>query len=146
MEISQEAKEICSGVFWIITDSRDINEYKLLIFDIPCDLSGNPTGANKIPFNAKSGNTYNHKRLWEDEIKNNSALRPYNKRTYDYYPRGRVEISNNRAVIYLNPHINQPGIIDEIRSKFGLSSHNIPEVRVVVDGSLHYRCWIDWAD
>ena len=142
-----DAKELSSGIFWIITESAeslDNNDFKLLMFDIPCDVYGNHAGTHKIPLNAKSGGTYNHKILWDSEIKNNSAHRPYNKRSYDYYPRGRIEIANNRATIYLNPHINRSPILDNIKLNFGLGKHNIPEVRVVVDGSVHYKCFIDW--
>jgi hypothetical protein len=138
-----ETKELCSGIFWIITESRALNSYKLLMFDIPCDINGNLRGTHKIPLNAKSGNTYNHKLLWEDVIKNNPGHRPYNKKDYDHYPRGRVEISNSRATIYLNPHIEKPGIINDIKRGFGLNEHTIPEIRIVVDGSVHYRCFID---
>jgi hypothetical protein len=49
----------------------------------------------------------------------------------------------NRAVIYLNPHINKPDFIDEVKREFGLS-HNIPDVRVKNDGSDHYRCFLDF--
>jgi hypothetical protein len=136
-------KELSSGVFWVISDDYDLKDYKMLVFDIPCDPSGLPDGTHSIELNSKSGMSYNHKKLWEDEIKGNSAHRPYNKKEYNYYPRGRVEISNNRATIYLNPHINESRFIDEIRRKFGLSTNNIQEVRLLVDGSVHYRCWID---
>ena len=142
-EYLTEAKELCSGIFWIITESRALDSYKLLMFDIPCDINGNHRGTHKIPLNAKSGNTYNNKRLWEDEIKNNPGHKSYNKKDFDHYPRGRVEISNSRATIYLNPHIEKPSIIDDIKRRFGLNEHTIPEIRVVVDGSAHYRCFID---
>ena len=138
-----EAKELCSGIFWIITDSRNIDEYKLLIFDIPYNTEGNSYDDLDVPLNAKKGLTYNHKSTWETEIKNNSDHKPYNKKEYNYYPRGRVELSGNCATIFLNPHINTPSIINEIKRKFGLSTYNIQEVRVVVDGSDHYKCFID---
>ena len=114
------------------------------MFDIPCDSNGNPDNSHSIELNSKSGNTYNHKKLWESEVKNNSKYRPYNKKDYNYYPRGRVEISHNRAVIYLNPHINKPNFIDAIKEGFGLFTCNIPEVRVNIDGSEHYKCFLDW--
>ena len=139
-----ESAELCSGIFWVISDSRDLDEYILLAFEIPCDIYGIPFGKHTIPLNAKSGGTYNHKRLWEDEIQNNSAYKPYNKNPYNYYPRGRVDIANNRAIIYLNPHINQPDIVNEIKFKFGLNADNISTVRVVIDGSAHYQCFLDW--
>ena len=141
-----ETKELCSGIFWIISDYSDLSDYKLLMFDIPCDVFGNNIGTPAVALNSKSGGTYNHKKLWESEIKNNSAHKPYNKKDFDYYPRGRVEISNNRATIYLNSNINQTFIIDEIMGQFGLSQRNISSVRVVVDNSAHYQCFIDRND
>ena len=63
-----ESCKLCSGVFWVITDSGDINDYMLLVFEIPCDPYGNIKGTQKVPLNSKSKNTYNHKRLWEAEV------------------------------------------------------------------------------
>jgi hypothetical protein len=138
-----EAKQLCSGIFWIISDNYDLSEHKLLMFEIPCDVNGTPDNPNSLGLNAKSGITYNHKKTWENEIKTNSEHRPYNKRDYDYYPRGRIQIANNKAIIYINPHINQPLFIDEIKQKFGLSPYNISEVEVKIDGSVHYYCFLD---
>jgi hypothetical protein len=132
---------LCSGIFWIISDNYDLSDHKLLMFGIPCDSDGNPNNTHTIELNSKSGTTYNHKKLWEDEIKNNSEHRPYNKRDFDYYPRGRVQISHNRVDIYLNSHLNQPRFIEEINQKFGL--FKIPEVRIITDGSDHYQCFLD---
>ena len=63
-----------------------------------------------------------------------------NKHPYDYFPRGRVEIANRCAVIFINPHINQPDIVDEIKLKFGLGNHKITKIRIVEDNSVHYQC------
>jgi hypothetical protein len=54
-----------------------------------------------------------------------------------------VEIANNRATIYLNPYINRAEIVEEIKTRCGLDGSSIGEVRVVADGSGHYRCWMD---
>jgi hypothetical protein len=135
-------KQLCSGVFWILSDNNDLSNYKVLIFGIPCDTNGNPLNIHSIELNSKSGNTYNHKKLWEKEVKNNNEYRPYNKKEYNYYPRGRVEISHNRSVIFLNPNINKQEIIDELKSEFGLID-NIPEIRIKNDGSIHYKCFLD---
>jgi len=143
-KILREAKQLCSGVFWILSDNYDLSEHKLLMFDIPCDQNGHLENTPSIKLNSKNGKSYNHKKLWEEEIKNNSEYRLYNKKDYNYYPRGRVEISNNKATIFLNPNINKPLFIDEIKDKFGLYSYNIPEVNVKVDGSEHYQCFLDW--
>ena len=57
------------GVFWLIDN-------KLLA--IPFDKSKYPDGI------AKSGDTYNHEKLWK-YVKPQNCNKPYN-----YYPRGRV--------------------------------------------------------
>ena len=137
------SKQLCSGVFWVLSDNADLSDYEFLIFDIPCDANGKSNNTHSIELNSKSGNSYNHKKLWESEVKNDSKYRPYNKKEYDYYPRGRVEISNNRATVYLNPHINSPNFTDAIKEKFGLLPCNVFEVRVVTDGSEHYQCFLD---
>jgi len=125
--------DLCSGVFWVIADDYDLEDYMLLSFEIPCDADGNPIGTHALELNAKSGNTYNHKKIWESEVKNNPAHKPYNKRDYNYYPRGRVEIANNRATIYLTPCIFETFIIDEIEERFGLTPDNILEGRIIAD-------------
>jgi len=113
------------------------------MFGIPCDTNGNPLNIHSIELNSKSGNTYNHEKLWESEVKNNNEHKPYNKKEYNYYPRGRVEISHNRAFIYLSPHVSKQEIINEIIIGFGLLE-NIPEIQIKADGSVHYQCFLDW--
>ena len=105
------------GVFWLIDD-------ELLAF--PFD-GRYPEGI------AKSGDTYNHKLLW-DIVRPKGCRKPF-----DYYPRGRVELSGKgKAVIYMSPHIGQK-YIDAIRRNFGLRG----EVTVKYDNSRHYRCHSD---
>ena len=130
--------QLCSGVFWVISDDIDFVDYTLLAFNIPCDVYGNIIGTPEIPLNAKSGKTYNHRKLWESQIQKDPAHKPYNKKWYSYYPRGRVDIANNRATIYLNPLINKEEIVFEIKQKFGLIEPNITDVRILADGSSHY--------
>ena len=103
------------GVFWIVDD-------KLLAF--PFD----ETATEGV---AKSGNTYNHKLLWE-------YIKPCNK-PFDYYPRGRVEYnSKGKAIIYMNPNIDEK-YIDEIKKAFGINT----EVVIRYDYSNHYKCHLD---
>ena len=84
--IESMSKPLSRGVFWIVDD-------KILAF-----LFYEDSGIGV----AKSGNTYNHKKLWS-EIKPKGCNKPYN-----YYPRGRVDISNKgKAIIYLNPNISE---------------------------------------
>ena len=140
----EEATQLCCGVFWIITDNYDLSESTILVFDIPCNPDGTlENGHLSVELNSKKGNTYNHKKLWDTEVRNKSQHKPYNKKDFDYYPRGRVEISRNKATIFLSPHINTETVIKTIKQEFGLLSYNISTVNVVADGSAHYQCWMD---
>lgn len=115
--VIKSARELSRGVFWVIDD-------ELLAFPF---VEGDTIGV------AKSGNTYNHKMLWDD-IKPRGCNKPYN-----YYPRGRVELKNDgSAVIYMNPNIDE-SIISDIRREFGIK--NTP--KIVYDNSVHYRCYLD---
>lgn len=110
-------QEMSRGVFWIIDD-------ELLAFPFTDEYSEGI---------AKSGNTYNHKKLW-NEIKPRGCNKPYN-----YYPRGRVEITNKgKPVIYMNPNIDND-FIQLIKTEFGL--RETPTIRY--DNSQHYKCYLD---
>lgn len=102
------------GVFWIVED-------KLISY--PFD----ETATVGI---AKSGNTFNHKLLWEH-------IKPCNK-PFDYYPRGRVDCSSKCVIIYMNPHIEDK-YIKEIKTAFSITSE--PVIRY--DYSEHYKCYLD---
>ena len=105
------------GVFWLIDDQ---------LYAFPFDGS-HPEGI------AKCGNTYNHKKLWD-------SLKPAGRHVpFDWYPRGRVEITNqNEPVIYMSPHIGTEWL-GQIMLAF-----DIPTVPVIrYDHSEHYRCYLD---
>jgi len=130
------------GIFWIISDCVELDEYKLLVFNVPCDQNGNALETPPIQLNSKSGTSYNHKAMWYGHVKGNTEHKAYNKQTFNHYPRGRVEISKGRAIVYLNPIISHSPILDEIKMAFGLSEDSISSIRVVVDNSAHYSCFI----
>ena len=116
--IIREAKELSRGVFWVIDD--EILAYPF--FD------GEDRGV------AKSGVTYNHKRLWP-------LIKPKKCNVdFDYYPRGRVDIDNKgRAIIYMNPNIDD-SMIGEIKREFGI----VGDCKIFYDNSKHYQCYLDW--
>ena len=117
MHFKSNATKMSRGVFWIIND-------ELLAFPFTDEYSEGI---------AKSGNTYNHKKLW-NEIKPKGCNKPYN-----YYPRGRVEISNKgKPIIYMNPNVDD-SFIPLIRTEFGLRES--PTIRY--DNSQHYKCYLD---
>lgn len=105
------------GVFWIVE-----GELKAYVFE-----KGAEYGV------AKSGNTFNHKLLWE-------YVRPCKcNRAFNYYPRGRVDYNGKgRPVIYMNPNIGEE-YIAEIKIAFGLTDDPV----IHYDGSEHYKCYLD---
>ena len=132
-----EGKELSKGIFWI----KDIDnpEGSIVYFDIPCRSSGEILVYDDS-INSKNGKTYNHEKTW------NSLSRDITDgRDYDYYPRGRVDIRNGKADIFISPHLNTEDVINVIIDKFCLNKYNgINKIRVVVDGSDHYRCHLDY--
>lgn len=138
-----ETKDLSSGIFWVLTDDLALDCYMLLSFEVPCDRYGTPVGRHALQLNSKNGKTYNHQKVWETVVQQDSSYRPYNKKPYDYYPRGRVQIANNKAQIYLNQNIYTESVIKVIKEAFGLSPNAISQIRVVVDNSAHYCCWMD---
>ena len=82
-----------------------------------------------------TGSNYNHRLLWESLPKSITCGKPF-----DYFPRGRVEIRNSKAIVYLNPDINIKEIQAYVVETFGLLDKNgIKSVRFVSDGSNHYK-------
>ena len=116
------------GVFWV----TDIENAEMIIVCASCDTNGNFTESISQEYLSKNGDEFNHRRVWE-------SLR--NNKKFDYYPRGRVQIRNSKAIIFCSPHICTDYIIDKIKQEFGLHhSNGIVSVKVVVDGSEHYKC------
>lgn len=107
-----------NGVFWIVED-------KLLAFPFRKGIHSHGI--------AKSGNTYNHEKLWE-ELKISS-------KPFDYYPRGRVHVSDaGRVTIYISPHIDKDRWMSEIKTAFDIVGNSF---QIREDHSRHYRCHLD---
>lgn len=106
------------GVFWLIGDKLHVFKY-------------NEQAMVGI---SKNGNNYNHRELWK-HVKPKGC-----REEYDYYPRGRLEISNKgKQLIYMSCHIDEK-YIPVIMEAFG-----IKEVPIIhIDGSKHYRCHFDY--
>ena len=134
--IIQASLELSKGIFWV----KDINNISdtMIYFDIPCDTEGNSTNDDFIS-NAKSGTTYNHENTWKEL----PSFLTDNK-SFNYYPRGRVEISHGNATIYCSPYLATEELVQVVKNKFNLNSHNgIKDIKIKADGSSHYRCYLD---
>ena len=119
------------GIFWC--RDFDTNHPKLIIVAVPCDENGLTNEATA--FSAKSGENFNHKTEWSKFDKGITQGKSFN-----YYPRGRVEIKNGRATIFLNPDIHSEPILRKIFDAFEIAERSgLKSIRIQRDGSWHYR-------
>ena len=61
-------------------------------------------------------------------------------KAFDYYPRGRVELRQGRAYLFLSPLLCREEVVLQVKDAFGLDQ--LP-VLLKADGSRHYRCYLD---
>lgn len=138
--ILTEDVQLYRGIFWI-TDVDNITSSNLY-FTIPCDAFGcidDPEFHIQDSMSSTGSDNYNHQRVW------NSLERRYTKgKPFNYYPRGRVEISNGIAKVFHSPRIPQDELRQFVIDKFNLTQHNgIKKIKMIADGSDHYRCYLD---
>ena len=127
--------EIYKGIFWF----KDISTANIVCAKIPCFTDGSIKENIDASLNSKHGNNFNHEKTWNSFDRNITEGKKYN-----YYPRGRVEIKNGKAKIFINPNIFFPRVIECIMDEFGLDEENgITEINVNLDYSKHYKCYLD---
>ena len=120
------------GIFWCTDYLSDPPIF--IIVGVDCDVRGNAI-SESVHFSSKSGNNFNHRAEWAKIDKGVTSGKPFN-----YYPRGRVEIRNNRATIYMNPVLNNGRTVHEIKRLFGLTGEQgLRTIRVISGGSRHYQ-------
>ena len=116
------------GIFWVA-------DGQLVYCSIPCNENGVPIEELNKDAVSNSGATYNHEKYWATLSKSITGGKVYN-----YYPRGRVEISRGRCKVFLSPYICTDKIRELIVAAFGLTGMPID---IIADGSSHYRCFFD---
>ena len=122
------------GVFWIVDKTNLCNNGKYM-FKLPVDCRGNNVDIKpSYPPNSKSGYGYNHRLVWRDYV----SQKDKQGKSYNYYPRGRVEIADKKAKVYINSTIATSKIINYIIEIFAIDDL---DVKVIVDGSAHYKCY-----
>ena len=132
------------GIFWFPcfmgTEGELIFTEEIEAILVPCDENGNSEVSvyfYTCEYNLRNGRSNTHKDSWKAVTAGRKDLRgiPWN-----YFPRGRVEISHGRAFLYMNPEIlNCNDYLERIREKFGIGHLDI---RVRIDNSAHYQCTI----
>ena len=94
------ARKLQKGIFWIPYSEVLAYNDKYLFF-IECDRMGMPKEAISGNGISKNGMNYNHQKMWESLDRELTF-----GETFDYFPRGRVEIANGIAKVYLHPTLN----------------------------------------
>ncbi|MBQ2642894.1 MAG: hypothetical protein IJF94_03740 [Eubacterium sp.] len=127
---------LTKGIFWI-KDTDDFTDN--VVLTILVDAQGNVQNVGNLDLNSKKKDNYNHKLTWEKLEKKDTNNKPF-----DYYPRGRVEIKNGKAIIYASPYICGDELIEWCVEMFGLNRYNgISDVNCKADNSEHYKCYLD---
>ncbi len=122
--------KIYEGIFWIKQDER--GRFIPITVKSECDEFGNVLDA-RMNFSSKFEENFNHKEEWK--IFEAMPGGEYRGLPYNYYPRGRVEIKNKKATVYLNPVICNEYIKQLILEEFGLIRNDV-DVTFVTDSSL----------
>ena len=126
---------LCKGIFWLTGDS-------LVLAKIPVESDGTIPVREQLKLNSRNADNYNHRMTWETFPASVTKGRPFN-----YFPRGRIEIRNNRATVYLSPHLLSDEYLELIKSECCLDAeHGITKVRCIPDYSDHYKCRLDKQD
>ena len=122
------------GIFWC--DSFGCDSPHLIVVSVKCDADGKSD--RPIDFSSKSGQNFNHKAEWQKLSRSVTRGQPFN-----YYPRGRVEIKNRKATIYLNPDLNNTVVLNKIIEEFELKNQQgLKSIAVKSDGSSHYHYYL----
>lgn len=117
-EVRKEDDYYFQGAFWIIGDSmQDITsgKYHLCCHKMLSDYSGN------ILEIIESKRSLSHQRLWNSKYK---AIE-HSDKPFNYYPRGRVGISNGVAYINIIEDCNTFRIIEDI-----ITAYNIDKLQL----------------
>lgn len=126
------SNEIFKGIFWII-DKKELENNTLYLFKILTNRNGDVL-ASYGDLNSKKGDNYNHRLTWETLPKELT----HNK-SYNYFPRGRVEIRNDIAKIFINPSLNEEAIISYIEKEYNINNKTIGCIKIIIDNSKHYE-------
>ena len=122
------------GIFWCDSFGRDSPH--LIVVSVKCDADGKSD--RPIDFSSKSGQNFNHKAEWQKLSRSVTRGQPFK-----YYPRGRVEIKNRKATIYLNPDLNNTVVLNKIIEDFELKNQQgLKSIAVKSDGSSHYHYYL----
>ena len=115
------------GIFWIKPNGE------LLVLKVKCDSFGNLLQDIPPDMFSKSGGNFNHKNAWNALPKSITDNKEYN-----YFPRGRAEIRNGKAIIFTN-YITEDLKLKIIDAFYLSDGYGIEQVIFKIDNSAHYK-------
>jgi hypothetical protein len=124
------------GIFWcyVTVFDDDMFSHTINPVMVRCDRDGK--ALEEVEYSSKSGENFNHKIEWE---KKTASVRKSQRKPFDYYPRGRVEVTPGSVKVFANPVI----IADEDAKKAIVQCFELEEVKDdikwIADNSKHYR-------
>ena len=117
------------GLFWVSENGT------LITYKIQCNTDGNPLNPD-MPYNSRKGNSFTHKNTWDEAVK--EQPRDVRSKTWNHFPRGRVEIKASKVTVYHNPTLTSPDFEQRIKDEFELDEGSLT-VRFMPDHSKHYE-------
>ena len=114
-------ERIKKGLFWRVDDS-------IITVAVECDENGN--ALEDVEYSSKSGDNFNHNAEWAKLPRSVTG-----GHDFDYYPRGRVEIKNGKATLWIPPSLESA--VEVIKTEFGLTFADV-DFEYKLDHSLHY--------
>ena len=106
---------------------------ELLVLKVKCDSFGNLLQDIPPDMLSKSGGNFNHKNAWNALPKSITDNKEYN-----YFPRGRAEIRNGKAIIFTN-YITEELKLKIIDAFYLSDGYGIEQVIFKIDNSAHYK-------
>lgn len=116
------------GLFWLADN-------KLITYKIPCDTYGVPAVLD-LHYNSRRGDSFTHKATWKEAACDQT--REIRSKTWNHFPRGRVEVKAKKVAVYHNPVFSTPEFKQKIRDEFALTDESLT-LRFVSDYSNHYK-------
>ena len=110
------------GLFWVICSMVD----DAIDWDVEWSL---------YHLYAKS-DSISHKDAWTQIVQPEN--KEFRRLDFDYYPRGRVVVKNDRATVFISRHI----VIDEVLEIIN-TTFNLTTPKIHAEGGKHYQCFLD---
>jgi len=121
------------GLFWCTEDGT------LIVYKTQCDTNGIPLNPD-LPYNSRRRDSFTHKATWEEAARNQP--RETRSKTWNHFPRGRVEIKASKVNVYHNPVLASQIFEQQIIDEFELAEQK-SAIRFIPDHSRHYMDKLD---